>query len=192
MEGQFSYQKYLIRRKIFTFMGRKFHVFNPNGEVVIFSKLKAFRLREDIRLYSGEDLTNQLISIHARNIIDISATYDVIDTTTGFKIGALKRRGLKSMVQDEWMILNAGDQEIGIIKEDSLGLALLRRLLTSLVPQSYNIFVGGNLISTFKQNFNPFVVKLNLDFTQDVAGLLDRRLGIAAGILLCAVDGKQQ
>jgi hypothetical protein len=42
-----------------------------------------------------------------------------------------------------------------------------------------------------KQKFNPFVMKINLDYSMDVNGLLDRRLGIAEAILLCAMEGKQ-
>jgi hypothetical protein len=33
---------------------------------------------------------------------------------------------------------------------------------------------------------------LNLDFTMDTAQQLDRRLGIAAGILLAAIEGRQE
>jgi hypothetical protein len=46
-------------------------------------------------------------------------------------------------------------------------------------------------IPAFKQNFNPFVTKIIADFSEDPRGMLDRRLGLAAGILLCAIEGKQ-
>lgn len=191
MDNQFRYQNYLIRRKILTLVGAKFHVFNTNGEVVLFSKMKALRLKEDVRLFTSEDMSQELVNIHARKIIDFSATYDVSDSQTGLKIGALRRKGLKSILKDEWLILNANDEEIGIIKEDSMGLALLRRFLVNLIPQKYNVYIGEKLVSTFKQNFNPFVLKLNLDFSNDSEGILDKRLGIAAGIMLCAIDGRQ-
>jgi hypothetical protein len=35
------------------------------------------------------------------------------------------------------------------------------------------------------------VSKVTLDFRPDTSRLLDRRLGIAAGILLLAIEGKQ-
>ncbi|MNI17384.1 hypothetical protein D3C73_707530 [compost metagenome] len=71
-------------------------------------------------------------------------------------------------------------------------LAFLRRFLTGLIPQEYLVQINGNTVSTFKQNFNPFVTKINVDFSADSSGLLDRRLGLAASVLLCAIDGKQQ
>jgi uncharacterized protein YxjI len=172
-------------------MGAKFHIYDSNGQVIMYSHMKAFKLKEDIRIYTGEDMMEEILTIHARNVIDISATYDVFDSNTGEKVGALKRKGLKSLMKDEWIIMDQHDMEIGFIKEDSLGLAMLRRLLTNLVPQKYDVEFNGMKICKFKQNFNPFVIKLNLDFSTDTSKALDRRLGIAAGILLCAIEGKQ-
>jgi hypothetical protein len=42
-----------------------------------------------------------------------------------------------------------------------------------------------------KQNFNPFSYELNVDFSMDINHRLDRRIGLAAGILLAAVEGRQ-
>ena len=71
-------------------------------------------------------------------------------------------------------------------------MALLRRFVTNLIPQTYNVQIGGAQAAEFKQNFNPFVTKLTLDFSLDTQHRLDRRLGIAAGVLLCAIEGKQE
>jgi uncharacterized protein YxjI len=191
LDSKFEKNQYLIRRKVLSVMGAKFHIFDSDGQVIMYSKMKAFKLREDIRLYSGEDMVDELLTIHARNIIDFSAVYDVFDAKSGEKLGALKRKGLKSIMKDEWILMDQNDIDIGFIKEDSLGLALLRRFLTNLVPQKYDVEINGVKVCQFKQMFNPFVTKLNLDFTTDVGNVLDKRLGIAAGVLLCAVEGKQ-
>ena len=50
-----------------------FHVYDSQENVVAFCKMKAFKLREDIRVYTSEDATNELLSIQARQIIDFSA-----------------------------------------------------------------------------------------------------------------------
>ena len=136
-------------------------------------------------------VTTELISIQARQILDISATYDVVDVTTGAKIGALRRKGLKSILKDEWLILDAHDTEMGKIQEDSMVMALVRRFVLGLIPQNYSIDIGGTPVATMQQNFNPFVTKITLDFSQDTQSLLDRGLGLAAAILMCAIEGKQ-
>lgn len=191
MDNKFNQEKYLVRKKIFSIFGAEFHIFDSSGQVVLFSKMKAFKLKEDIRLYSSEDMSEELFTIQARSIIDFSAIYDVVDTKTGEKIGALKRKGLKSILKDEWIILDKDNNEIGSIKEDSLFYAILRRILSSIIPQRYDVDVNGVNVATFKQNLNPFVIKLNLDFSSDAGNVFDKRLGIAAGILLCAIDRKQ-
>ncbi len=192
VRNNFQHATYLVRRKILKLFGGAFHIYDPMGNVAFYSELKAFKLKEDIRLYTGEDKQTEVLTIKARNILDISATYDVFDPSTGQKVGALRRKGLKSVLRDEWMFLDNNDQEMGKIMEDSLLMAMVRRLLTNLIPQSYQGDIGGFPVCTFKQNFNPFVLKVNLDFSADTHGKLDRRLGIAAAVLLCAVEGRQQ
>lgn len=188
---RFQHATYVIRRKVFKFLGGAFHIYDPQGQVAFYSEMKAFKLKEDIRLYDGEDKRNEVLVIKARQILDVSAAYDVVDPSTGAKVGVLKRRGLKSILKDEWVCMDANDQEIGLIQEDHLLLALIRRFVTNLLPQTYHGTVGGKPVCIFKQHFNPFVMKITLDFTPDPQGLLDRRLGLAAAVLLCAIEGRQ-
>lgn len=190
MNNLFNQSEYIIRKKVFSIMGAKLHIYNSSEELLLYSQMKAFKLKEDIALYTDESMQKELLRIKARTMIDFSATYDVYDSETGETLGALRRKGLKSIVKDEWIILDARDKEIGYIKEDSVFMALLRRVIT-LIPQKYNVEIGNMVIPAFRQNFNPFVTKIIADFSEDRQGLLDRRLGLAAAILLCAIEGKQ-
>ncbi len=191
MDDRFAPPTFLIRRKVFKLAGGAFHIFDPHGQLVMYSHMKAFKLKEDIRLYTGEDKQHELLAIHARQVLDISATYDVTDSSTGEKVGALRRKGVRSLLRDEWLLLDSFDREIGLVREDSMGKALLRRFLTNLVPQSFDAVMNGQTVATFRQNFNPFVLKLTVDFSTDQGRLLDRRLGLAAALLLCAIEGRQ-
>lgn len=188
----FQHTNYLIRKKILTVLGSTFEIFDPSGAVVLYSKQKAFKFKEDIRIFTGSDMQSEILAIRARQILDFSAVYDVFDSTTNTKIGALQRRGMKSILKDEWLFLDENDREIGLLQEDSMLMALLRRFLVNLIPQTFFGSINGMPVCNFKQNLNPFVVKINLDFSPDTNGLLDRRLGLAAAILLCAIEGKQQ
>lgn len=184
--------RFLVRRKIFKLFGAAFHVYDPEGNVVFYSSLKAFKLKEEIRLYTGEDMQQEVMNIQARHVIDIAATYDVFDSLTGVKVGALKRKGLKSIFKDEWIFMDASDQQIGLVKEDSPLLAFIRRTLVNLIPQTYLLEMNsGNKVGFFKQTFNPFVMKLIVDLSEDTEGQLDRRLALAAAVLLCAIEGRQ-
>jgi uncharacterized protein YxjI len=190
--GRFGQSRYLIRRKFFKIFGGAFHIYDEAGNVAFYSKMKAFKLKEDLRLFTGEDMQQEVLTIKARSILDFGATYDVTDSASGTRLGALRRKGLKSLLRDEWLVLDANDQEVGKIEEDSMALALVRRLLTNLVPQTFTGSVGGSPVLSFRQHFNPFIQKISLDYSMDTGGKLDRRLGIAAAVLLCAIEGRQQ
>jgi uncharacterized protein YxjI len=179
----------LLRRKVLA-IAPVFQILDLQGASLLYCQQKLFKLKEDIRVFADETKQRELITIKARNIIDISATYDVVDAQTGDALGALRRRGLKSMLRDEWELLGAGDQVIGQIQED--GLYLLRRVLTSLVPQTFSITLGGAKVGEVRQRFNPFVFKAEMDLSADTGRKLDRRLALAAGILLMAIEGRQQ
>ncbi len=191
MQFAFQHNQYLLKRQVFALAG-KFRVYDPSENLVLYSEQKMFRLREDIRVYSDESKTQEVLTIKARQIIDFSAAYDVMDSLTGEKVGVLRRKGLASLLRDEWEVLDANDQLRGLLFEDTMGLALLRRfLLGSLLPQNYDLTFGDVRVADLRQRFNLFRYELDLDFSMDPARTLDRRLGIAAGILLATIEGKQ-
>ena len=191
MNPIFQHPSYLLKRQAIALTGR-FRFYDPSGNLVMFSEQKMFRWKEDIRVYADEAKTREVLSIRARQIMDFSAAYDVVDTEMNQKVGALRRKGLRSLLRDEWEVLDENDNVKGLLFEDSIGLALLRRLLLgSWLPQNYDITFGETRVADLKQNFNLFRYELNLDFSMDIARTLDRRLGIAAGVLLAAVEGKQ-
>mgnify|MGYP001765929830 FL=1 len=191
MDSAFQYDHFLLKRQVFALTG-KFRLYNPQGMLVLFSQQKMFKLKEDIRVYADEAKTREILYIQARQILDFSAAYDVVDSQTGAKVGVLRRKGLRSMLQDEWEVLDASDRAIGILHEDSMALALLRRLLLgSWLPQNYDLLLGSERVADLRQRFNPFRYDLDIDCSMDTAHRLDRRLAVAAGILLATIEGRQ-
>jgi len=191
MHSAFQYDQYLLKRQVLALTG-KIRIYNPSGALLLFSEQKMFRLREDIRVYGDEKKTQEILHIQARQILDFSAAYDVQDVSTGEKVGVLRRKGLRSMLQDEWEVLNAMDQPIGVLKEDSMALAMVRRLIAgSLLPQNYDLLFGEGRVADLKQRFNLFRYEMDIDCTMDTARKLDRRMAVAAGILLAIIEGKQ-
>jgi uncharacterized protein YxjI len=192
MNPVFQFPQYLLKRQVFALTG-KLRFYDPQGNLVLFVEQKMFRLREDIRVYSDESKTQELLLIKARNIVDWAAAYDVADSATGQKVGVLRRKGWKSMLRDEWEVLDVNDQPIGRLFEDSAGRALLRRLLLgSLLPQNYDMTIGETRVADLRQKFNLLAYQVVVDFSMDITGKLDRRLGIAAATLLAIIEGKQQ
>jgi len=187
----FQHRKYLFRRQVFKLFGGAFHVYDALGRLVLYSQQKAFKLREDFRVYADENQMQELLTIKTPQILDISATYDVYDATTGEAVGAIKRKGLKSIVMDEWIFFSNGGQEIGKLAETSIVGALLTRFI-NLSPQDYVITMAdGRKIAEVTQHFNPFVLKYSMTILPPEPPI-DRRLLIAAGILLAGIERRQQ
>ncbi len=186
----FELRDYSIRRKVLKIFGASFHVFDSSGRVVAFSSQKAFKLKEDIRVFTDESMSSELMAIRARQIVDFSAAYDIVDSSKSVKIGAARRKGWSSMVRDSWELLDANDQPIASLREDSTLMALLRRLLSKLIPQKFHLrSLDGRELAFMRVHFNPFVYRMSVSVTD---ASIDPRLVLGAAVLLAAIEGRQQ
>ena len=69
MADSFEHPRYLIRRQVLKLFGGAFGVYDPHGKLVLYADLKAFRLKEDIRVYGDEEGQRELLTIKARQIL---------------------------------------------------------------------------------------------------------------------------
>jgi uncharacterized protein YxjI len=187
----FQQDFFVARRKIFSF-APKLHIWDRDGATLAFVRQKVFAVRDDVRIFTDQTQSFELLRIKGRNIIDFGAAFDVIDSLNGQKAGMLKRRGWKSLMRAEWIIMDALDQEIGKIREDSALLAALRRLILRILPQTFIFEMGGQVVGTAKQNWNIFAPTMTVDFTTDPGKMLDRRLVVAAITLLMTVEKNEE
>ena len=186
MSQLFAMDRYYIQTKFWRLLGNAFWFKDLNDQVIAYSKQKAFKLKEDIVLYSDETCTQPLRSIKARSIIDFGATYDIVDMTTGENLGAAQLKGLKSIIKDTWKILDANGNEYAEFVEDSN--ALLRRFI-SLIPAKYHFSVQGQHDIMMNQRFNPFIKKTDVLIPQGHP--LDRRVIAAVALLSSAIEGRK-
>ena len=190
LKPAFQQNYYLFRRKVFKLFGGAFHVYDESGNLLFYSKQKAFKLREDFRVYSDERQAEELLTIKTPQILDISATYNVQEPAAGETIGAIKRKGIKTIFKDEWIFLSKEGQEIGKLSESSIAGALLSRFI-NIIPQKYVIVSSdGRELAHIKQHFNPFILKYSMTII-DPAPSIDRRLLISSGILLAAIERRE-
>jgi uncharacterized protein YxjI len=187
----FVHDRYDVHLKIFSFP-RKYAVYDPHANLVAYSKKSAFKLKEELRIYADEAMTHELLMVKARNMINFNAIYDITDSATGQRVGSLQRKGLKSLIKDEWIVRDANEQEIGAVAEDSMALALIRRFLTAIIPQSFDFFIGGQMVGRAAQNWNFFAPKMAVDLTADPGKRLDRRIALAAVMQLMIIEGRQK
>jgi len=188
LHPSFQHRSYLFRRKVFKLFGGAFHIYDSRGNVVFYSKQKAFKIREDVRIFSDESCTQEILSISTPHILDFGAQYHVSDQTLHQSVGSIRRKGLKSILKDEWTFMDREGMVLGTLKETSSFGAIASRLL-NLIPQNYEVHAEGQLAAVIKQHFNPFILRYSMAMQPGYP--LDPRLLIAAGVLLCAIEGRQ-
>lgn len=185
---------YLIRKKLLKILGEEFHIYTDDNQDVLigYSKQKALKIKEDIRVFSDESESNQILNIKARNIFDLSGNYDFTDPNTGESLGGIRRNFRKSFFQDSYSIYSSDNQVYGEIKEDSMINALIRRFIpfASLAfPQVFSMDVQGQSSIVFTQKMNPIIQKLTIQIPAE--NQLDRRVILGAAMIIIAIEGKQ-
>ena len=192
-------EQYTIRRKFWKIFGASFFIDNAEGQTVGFCKQKAFKIREDIRIFTDETQSKELIRISTRSVWDISGTYEIFDAE-GTKLGAVKRKGIRStFIRDEWDMLSAEGAVIGTMKEDSTWKAILRRMheiVAAFMPQSFHLKdPAGNELAVMRQHFNPFLYRLGISIKNPggpgVDDGPDELLILALACVVAAIEGRQ-
>jgi len=186
--GPFSHSTYTIKRPFWSLLGRKFHVYSPDGALVCFVKHPLLKVRQEFTLFGDESETTPLLTIRSRQIIAINRCYDVFDARTGEKVGTIRSRGLKSILRDTWDILDPSDQPVGLVQED--GAALLRRFFPILTGK-WHVELHQQEVAKVRQVFRFFVKEFTLDLSMN-QGRLDARFAIACALLALMAESQRE
>jgi len=179
---------YRIRKKTLT-IGNKYWIEDSNSNILGFCKQKILKLKEDIRIYTDENMTEELFSIKQEQILDVWGTFAVIDSHSGTKLGYIKRDIVSAFGKDTWEIYNMGDQLIGKISETSLGGALARKYMPggALVPEKMTLKLNGQPIAEINQQFKIIGDIWEMD-CQRVPPDFDRRVLLSCILLMGTIE----
>jgi uncharacterized protein YxjI len=186
----FQEDRFTALQKIFSFTPQ-FRFCDPQGKTLAYLRKKVFSWKDQIRVFTDETHSLELLTINARKIIDWGSAFEVTDSLNHQRVGVLKRRGWRSFVRSEWLIFDAQEQQVGRIVEQSAFKAVMRRLLGDLLPQSYSFEIQGQQVGTARQRLNFLMPRMEADFSSDSGRLLDRRLATAAVVLIMSIEGRQ-
>jgi len=186
--GPFAHSRYIIKRPFFSFLGRKFHVYGPDGSLCMFVKHPVLKLKQEFTIYTDDSESQPLITIRARKMMAINMALDVLDANTNEHLGIIKSRGLKSIVRDTWDILDQSENPVGIVQED--GAALLRRLFP-LLPYKHHIELNSQEVARIHQIFRFFIKEFELDLSMN-QGRIDVRFAVACTLLALMAESRRE
>lgn len=148
----------------------------------------ALSKKRHITFYRDERKKDRLLEIRQdKKIQIITATYTVRDAR-GQPLARLRKNYLYNIFRKRWEIRTLADQLAFLVKEDSIILSLLRRVLGPMYGLLRTNFVfcgadGRSVLGEFKRKMT-ILDRYALDLKRDRHRKLDRRLALAMGVML--------
>ena len=92
-------------------------VSDASGQVVLYTKQKAFKLKEAVTVFADVEQTRPLYTINADRVLDFNARYNIADTA-GRPLGAVARKGRKSLWRAQYEVMDGGGRPMTIQEEN--------------------------------------------------------------------------
>ena len=193
-----QHDKFVLRQKFKWVINQYFfHLMDSDGnedpsKPVAFVEQKGFTFKEDIRFYTDETKTTELMRIKARQRFDPRAKYDITDAQ-GQRIGLIQKVFGRSLFRSTYNIYDAYDNLLFTGQERTLVTALFRRLIgfvpfigdfANWLPIAYHFdyMRDGEVIGTNSRKFGSFKDIYFIDMTPDADRVIDRRLILALAV----------
>ncbi|HEY3437599.1 MAG TPA: hypothetical protein VGK35_07920, partial [Actinotalea sp.] len=163
-------------------------VLGPNGEegpVLAMAQQKRLAFKEQVTFYADEARTVPVFSFKARNVLDLGATYDVMDAS-GMPIGLFRKDFAKSLLRSTWHLESGAVSAVG--QETNLLVAILRRV-QDMIPLAFHFEFGdpsGQIVLSSVRKWG-----LRDKYLVEVPGArVDGRVAAAMAVALDALQGR--
>jgi uncharacterized protein YxjI len=184
-------QQQLIVRQRIRFMVNQYevHAVGPDGSeagMLAFAQQKRLAFKEQVTLYTDDTKQQPVLSFRARQIIDLGATYDVLDTG-GNPVGLFRKDFASSLFRSTWHVEQPG-VGVAVGQERNLVVALLRRFIESLswLPYHFDFVADGQPAFSVVKKWG-----LRDKYLVDIHDpRFDRRLVIAMAVGLDALQAR--
>ena len=143
--------------KILT-LAPKVTVRDASGQTVFFVKQKLFKLKEAVNVFRDGSQRETLYTLKADRMLDFSARYTFRDPD-GRAIGAVKRRGMRSLWRCHWDLYD-GDDVVASIREESVFKRIIERLLCDIPIVGFVVTLLVNPTYIVKRSDGRAVLRL--------------------------------
>ncbi len=143
-----------------------------------------------VSFWRDEARREELLRIRQLNKFQIPTARFSIETADGRTVALLSKNYLFDVFRKKWNVADPSGRPLCVVKEDSVLLSLLRRVLGPLFGLLRTNFVflqgdgdGGRILGEFNRKFT-LLDRYVLDMSADPGRTLDRRIAVAMGVLL--------
>jgi uncharacterized protein YxjI len=200
-----QHDRFILRQKIKLVINEyEFSLPQGDGETpgtpFCFVQQKRFKFKEDIRFYTDETRSAEIMRIKARQRFDPAARYDVT-TADGTKIGEIQKVFGASLLRSTYRLFDGSGAEVGTASEKSLAVALFRRLVGFIpylenvadwlpIPYHFTFQRNGTEFGTHRRHMWKFRDVYTIDLSGDPGREVDRRLILAIAVGMDALQAR--
>jgi uncharacterized protein YxjI len=169
----------------------------PAGPPIAFVRQKKLAIKEDIRFYADEAQTDELFRVKARSLLDMGGSrYDIL--VGDEPIGVVRHKFRESLYRSTWHIGGPDEQEVGLARESSTAVGILRRAVDFVpyvggfipIPYNFEIVIDGEVVGNMNRRFARVRDQYVLDLSGDRERKIDRRVGVALAVGLDALQNR--
>jgi uncharacterized protein YxjI len=170
------------------------------GQVFCFVQQKRFKFKEDIRFYTDDSKSTEVMRLKARQRFDPAARYDITDSD-GATIGQIQKVFGKSLLRSTFALYSAGGPQVAIATEKNMLVALFRRLvgfipnignLANWLPIPYHFVFkrGDEVLGHHRRHLWKLTDVYTIDMGGDPERTVDRRLVLATAVGMDALQAR--
>ncbi len=170
------------------------------GQPFCFVRQKRFTFKEDIRFYTDETRSVEVMRIKARQRFDPRARYDVT-AADGSKLGEIQKVIGASLLRSTYQLYDAHGAAVATVTEHSMPVALLRRaigfvpVLDSVadwlpIPYHFTFLRDGKVLGSHRRHIGKLRDIYTIDMSGDADRSVDRRLILAVAVGMDALQAR--
>lgn len=164
----------------------KLYFYDEQGRTLAFVRNTKCEWSKDVRVFTDPTLSFELLVIKPVREAGPGSHFKVVDSVNSEIVGKIRHLPVFGFQRQEWELLGPARNELCVIRENSALLGVMRRYLTESLPQSYTFSAAEGTLGSAVRASSLFSPQMEIEFNGDCAKLIDRRLVIAALVLISA------
>jgi len=164
----------------------KLYFYDDQGRSLAFVRNTKCEWSKDIRVFTDATLSFELLVIKPVKSLEPGRRFNVIDSVNSEIVGQLRHLPAFGLQRQEWDLLGPSGDPVCMIREGSAILGLMARYLTESVPQSYTFSASQGTLGSAARASGLFSPEMEIDLGADCERFIDRRLIVAALVLIFA------